>query len=188
MIMMIESDEQRSFVEDIYYKYRWKMMAICVGILKNSDDAQDALSDAFAHIIEDVERFQEVENREGFLLVTTRNIAINLYNQKNNQLNRSFSSTMHEKEAFQSKELDLPDLEVDPEQIAMDHLLVDEIKELLKTMPEELSIVIVYKYLYNFRNSEIAKMLGIDRTLVNVRLYRARQKLQKLLQQRKYTV
>ena len=60
MIMAIENEEEASFVEDIYFKHRDRMLAICYKVLKNPADAEDALVDAFENIICTVQSVQAI--------------------------------------------------------------------------------------------------------------------------------
>jgi RNA polymerase sigma-70 factor (ECF subfamily) len=157
-------------------------------VLKNPDDANDALLETFTHIIDNVERFMEVEHIEGFIMVTTKNVALNLYKQKSVHHSRVISSTYYENDNSKNIQIDIPDDSMNLEQLVIDNELIDEIKQLLSSLPVELSTVVTYKYLYNMRNTDIAKLLKIDRSLVNVRLFRAKQRLQKLLLERNYHI
>lgn len=75
MIMTIENEEERSFVENIYHTYSKQMMNLCMAILKNEDDAQDAVTDTFITIITNIDKFLAAEHLEGFLMVTAKNVA-----------------------------------------------------------------------------------------------------------------
>lgn len=183
MIMAIENEEERSFVENIYHTYKNQMMNICISILKNKEDAQDAVSDVFISILNDVEKFMEADHLEGFLMVTTKNVACNHYKKKTRKNKNESSSTYYEEEES-SVLLDIEDTTINLDRALLDNEFISEIKTLLKDMPSDVSTIVVYKYLYRYRNTEIADMLGIDRAVVNMKLFRARKKLQKLLADR----
>ncbi len=183
MIMMLENEEERSFVEGIYYDYNKQMMSICMAILKNTDDAKEAVSETFARIMDNLDPFIESESLEGLLMVTTRHVACDYYNKKKKRNENESSSTYYD-ENNESSLLDIPDTSASVERALLDNEFMEEVKQLLKDMPSDVSTIVVYKYLYRYRNIEIAEMLGIDRSLVNLKLHRARKKLKELLADR----
>ncbi len=183
MIMTLENEEERSFVEDIYHTYKNQMMSLCMAILKNTDDAKDAVADTFIRIIKNVDRFMDAESLEGLLMVTTKHVACDLYNKKKKKNTNESSSTDYDDDTEGSL-LDILDIDAKIEQAILDYEFIDEVKSLLKSMPPDVSTIVVYKYLYHYRNTEIAEMLGVDRSVVNLKLFRARKKLQELLSDR----
>lgn len=183
MIMAIENEEECSFVENLYHKYKRQMMNICMSILKNPEDAQDALSDTFERIIMDVNRFMDAEHLEGLIMVTTKNVACYHYNRKKKMnLNEATSLDCEEGESDVWKNLE--DSEVDLDQVLLDREFINEIKRLLKALPSDVCAIVIYKYLYHYSNTEIAQMMRIDRGAVNLKLFRAKNKLKKLLIER----
>ena len=82
MIMTLENEEERSFVESLYHKYEKQMLNICMSVLKNNEDAKEAVSDTFVRIMLNVTPFMESESLEGLVMVTTKHVAINYYNKK----------------------------------------------------------------------------------------------------------
>lgn len=183
MIMMLENEEERSFVEGIYYDYNKQMMSICMAILKNTDDAKEAVSETFARIMDNLGPFVESESLEGLLMVTTRHVACDYYNKKKKRSENESSSTYYD-EDNESSLLDIPDTSASVERALLDNEFMEEVKQLLKDMPSDVSTIVVYKYLYRYRNLEIAEMLGIERSSVNLKLHRARKKLKELLADR----
>ena len=183
MIMTLENEEQRSFVEELYNKYQQRILNICMKILKNPDDANDALVDTFVRVMENVEKFMEIEeeNLYGFLAVSAKNIACDTYRKKTRRSQNEMSSTYFESDDSEGNILDLKDESIDIEQALIDKEFITEVKEMMQSMPSDQSTVLVYKFLYHMGNSEIAELLCIDRSVVNLRLHRARNKLKKLL-------
>lgn len=183
MIMTIANEEERSFVENIYYTYSKQMMQLCMSILKNKEDAQDAVSDAFVAIIKNVDKFWASEHLEGFVMVTTKNAACARYTKMTNKNQHESPFTYFEDEES-GLLLDIEDTTVNLDQALVDSEFIEEVKKLLNDFPADVSTIVVYKFLYHYRNSEIAEMMGMDRAEVNMKLFRARKKLQKLLKDR----
>lgn len=183
MIMTLENEEQRSFVEELYNKYQQRILNVCMKVLKNPDDANDAVEDTFVRIMENVEKFMEIDedNIYGFLAISAKHIACDIYRKKTRRSQNETSSTYFESDDFDGNVLDLKDESINIEQALIDKEFINEVKEMMQSMPSDQSTVLVYKYLYHMGNSEIAELLGVDRSVINLRLYRARIKLKRLL-------
>lgn len=183
MIMTLENEEERSFAADLYYAYNKQMFNLCMSILKNEEDANEAVSETFVHIMKNIKPFVESDSLEGLVMVTTKHVAFDYYNKKKKRNANESSSTYYD-EDNNNVLLDLVDVSANVERALLDQDFMNEVKKLLKDMPSDVSTIVVYKYLYRYRNMEIAEMLGIDRAQVNLKLHRARKKLQVLLADR----
>ena len=170
-------------MEELFDKYEQMMLNICMKVLKNPEDAKDAVEDTFVRIMDNVEKFMEVDDEimPGFLAVTTRNVACDIYNQKIQKHQNETSSTYFEKQDSEGTVLDTFDHSIDVEQALIDKEFISELKALMQSMPAKQSTVLIYKYFYHLGNTEIAEMLGINRSVVNSRLHHARITLKKLL-------
>ncbi len=184
MIMAIESHEESSFVEEIYFKYHSNMLAICNQVLHNPADAEDALVDAFENIIRTVGAVRTVPSSKLPALLHTYayNAAIDLY-RKNKKANELFASTIYRDED-EDKPIDLPDETFDLEQILVDKELIAEVFQIIKKFPPSLKSVALFKWQFGYRNNEIAEVLHISESAVSTRILRARQLLRNFLTER----
>ena len=75
-------EEQRSFVEELYEKYRYKIKKIALVYVKNEADADEVLQTVMINIINHISKFQnaDVQRIESQIVVYSRNAAINRYN------------------------------------------------------------------------------------------------------------
>lgn len=64
-LSMVETDEQRTFIEELYKNYERKMYGVAFGILHNKHDAEDAVHSAFIRIIENVEKIRLFSGKSG---------------------------------------------------------------------------------------------------------------------------
>lgn len=185
MIMAIECEEERSFVEDLYNQYHPKMLAICMSILKNAADAEDAVTDTFMRIIDNLEKFTQMEQEKlpGLIAICTKNTALNLYKKKSRQNAREVSSTLYDDEE-ENITIDFADPDASVEQAVLDNEFILEVAKMIEQLPEEQQIVVVLKYFYHYRNGEIAELLNLSRTAVDSRLFRAKNSLRKMLADR----
>lgn len=179
--MAIENDEERSFVESIYYNYNSNMLAICYDVLKNREDAEDALLETYENIIRTVKYVQSAPKRKlpSLLHTYAYNAAIDLY-RRNKKRNELFTSTVYQ---FEDTEIlvDLPDPAFNLEQNSLDKELIVEIFHMIDEFPPSLKTVALLKWEFNFRNNEIAEILNISESAVSTRVQRARELLIKLL-------
>ena len=182
LLMAIESEEERSFVEELYNRYHKKMLAICMGILKNQADAEDAVTDTFVRIIDNLEKFTEVEKDKlpGLIAVCTKNVALNAYQKKSRQYARETSSTVYDDED-EAVTVDFADPDAEVEQAVLDGEFIQKVAELIRRLPEEQQTVVVLKYFYHYRNGEIADLLKLSRNAADSRLFRAKNSLRKML-------
>lgn len=182
LLMAIESEEERSFVEELYNRYHQKMLAICMGILKNQADAEDAVTDTFVRIIDNLEKFTEVEKDKlpGLIAVCTKNVALNAYQKKSRQNARETSSTVYDDED-EAVTVDFADPDAEVEQAVLDSEFIQKVAELIRRLPEEQQSVVVLKYFYHYRNGEIADLLKLSRNAADSRLFRAKNSLRKML-------
>lgn len=177
MIMAIENEEESSFVEDIYFKHRDRMLAICYKVLKNPADAEDALVNAFENIIRTVQSVQAIPMAKlpAALNTYAYNAAIDLY-RRHKVENKLFTSQFYHTDDG-DKPFDYLDPSFDLDKIVLDKELIVEIFHMIKNFPPSLRIVAVCKWQYGYRNKEIAEMLQISESIVSTRVSRARSML-----------
>ena len=185
IIMAIENEEERSFVESIYHNYRKNMLGICYDVLKNRADANDALSDTFENIIKTVKYVQAAPKHKLPALLHTYayNAAIDMY-RRNKISSELFSSTVYHSEEDDNVQIDLHDSTFDLEQHLLDKALIVEIFHMIDEFPPSLKSVALLKWQFNYRNNEIAEILHISESAVSTRVERARQLLGRLLAQK----
>lgn len=142
-LQMIETPEDQSKFEAVYLKYRDYMYRVAFAILKNPQDAEDAVHYAFVKIAENIEKVDEPEclKTRGYVVTIVRNAAIDIYrrNQK------------HPRMEYLDAITGIP-MEYDG-----DNVLAGCIMKL----NERQRSIIILKYQHGYELKEIAKMLGI---------------------------
>ena len=101
MLMMylsiVETPEERSLFEQIYYTYCKQMFFVANGILDNEILAEDALQEAFLGIAKQITLFRDMpeQNRKAYMLTAAKNAAINIGKQEQriNQYRTGFNET-----------------------------------------------------------------------------------------------
>lgn len=182
IILAINDEDDRIFVEDVYNQYGKKIYKVAFNILKNEYDANDCFHDVIKIIIDNLERFRSA-NQEylvNLLVKCTRNAAINKYNREKRR--RFVEVSMYVK----SSDFDEEDTEMEftDDQGQYDDILINEenrkrLSELISELEVIYQDVLYLRYQMWMTYSEIAKLLSITESTVKVRLYRARKILLK---------
>ena len=83
-LSMVETPEERSLFEQIYYTYRKQMFFVANGILDNEILAEDAVQEAFLGIAKQITLFRDMpeQNRKAYVLTAAKNAAINIGKQE----------------------------------------------------------------------------------------------------------
>ncbi|MDE7230452.1 MAG: sigma-70 family RNA polymerase sigma factor [Oscillospiraceae bacterium] len=162
-------DNQAKF-EQLYGKYRIFMYRVAYGLMKNRQDAEDAVQDAFVRIYDHIDDIGEVDSprTRSFVMVVTRNICLN-----------ELRSRRHDS----GEDLDELDAASDDsvEDTVLSALGVEEIKKALCELPVNYRDIL---YLTVFREYDLrgaAELLGITYENAKHRLLRARRKLAEML-------
>ena len=179
IILAINNENDRRFVEDIYIKYRKKIYCVAFNILKKEDMAGECVHDVINIVINNLERFKLSDKNHfiNLLVKCTRNAAINIYNREKKR--RSFEVSMYIN--LNSHDFDEEETEIeiaDDAENFDDILITEENKKRLSELISELDViyqdVLYLRYQMWMSNSEIAKLLGVSENVVKVRLHRAK--------------
>lgn len=170
------TQEQHAVLSLIYELYYKQMYQKAYAILRNKQDAEDAVQEAFYHVCLNAKVFEQVHSDSTAALIHTytRNVAINHYH-RNKRRNAIISAEQEMDGELPGEPYDLA-LMIEKEETA---LMLRQAVEALDPMYRE---VIVLKYYEHKRNTEIAEQLGISRNLTNGRIFRAKKMLREILE------
>ncbi len=163
-LSMIESTDEQDLFERLYLKYRYLMFHVANQILCNHHDAEDAVHQAFVAVIQNMDKFSQVEcpkTRSLVVLIVERK-AIDILRKRNREKHQSL------------------DDEIIGVQIPVpgDHGLADALSRLSPHYRE----VLLMRYDNGLTSREIAKLLDISESGVRKLLGRAKQKLREELE------
>jgi RNA polymerase sigma-70 factor, ECF subfamily len=173
-LALVIDDASKSKIEQIYLQHRHTMLWVAQNILHDHALAEDAVHDAFLRIISHLEKiFPENCNKtRSFVVIIVKNIAYDYLKKR----------TRHPELDFDEFEDYKGDSNSDPEETLVIHEGADEILDALGKLNRIYVDVLSLHVAYAFGDAEIAKMLGLSRETVRVRLYRGRKLLAELLQ------
>lgn len=174
-LIMLDSDEDRSKFVQLYHKYRYFLWYLACERLQDDHLAEDAVQETFLALTHHIDKVGCVES------AATRNFLATIVKNKATDLWRKRQGIMEEKEASPKQEAEVFGEDV------LDQYLVKEsyerILQAIQKLDEIYRVVFEYKYLHELSEREIADLLGVTLKVVNVRIFRARKKLQNLLRE-----
>jgi len=165
-LSMLETDEDKNKFTLLYEKYRKLMFYIANQILKDDYLSEDAVEQTFVKIIENLDNISDVDchKTKSYIVIMVRNCAINLYRQRKNHLTVSLDEDI--------ERVDDWSFEIDE---------ADALTRSIARLPIIYKDILTLKYVQEFPNEEIARMLGISEPTVRKRLERAKEKIQQFL-------
>lgn len=176
MLMMylsiVETPEERSLFEQIYYTYRKQMFFVANGILNDKNLAEDAVQEAFLGIAKQITLFRDMPESKvkAYVLTAAKNAAINICKQEQrvNQHHTGFEATVAVL-SYQDQVLN--------EQIYRE--TYQTLMSVISTLPAFQRDILMLRYSNNMNCAQIAVALGKKPSTVRKELSRARKALRK---------
>ena len=148
------------------YQRRFGMVyQICLVLMKNVPDAEDAAQTVFRKAVERPEPFRDPEHEKAWLIVTARN-------ECKNQLRHWWRTRRESEDALNKLTWEQPE--------------DGELWETILTLPEKYRLVLYLHYYQGYTTGEVAEMLGENPSTVRSRLAQARKKLKLKLEEEGY--
>ena len=152
-------------IEKTVLKYSNMLYKICIVMLCNEQDAQDAVQDTFCRYLEKRPEFKGPEHEKAWLIVTARN-------ECRNQLKHWWRTRRAGEELLDS--------------LAWEQPRDGEIWEQVAGLPEPQRLVLYLHYYQGYTTGEISDMLRENHSTVRSRLVQARKKLKLKLEEEGY--
>jgi RNA polymerase sigma-70 factor (ECF subfamily) len=178
IIMAIENDDDRAFVDNLYNTYEKQMYLIANEILKNHHDAQDCVHETVRSIINSLERFRYADDHhylERLVVVACRNNAINMYNKRHKIRTHEVSTTSIQEES-ERETWDIPDHTQNVEDLYVSEENCNRIRAIIDSMDKEYRDVVILRS-YGMDYEKIASAMKITAEAARQRMRRARQKI-----------
>ena len=172
-LAMIETTEDKSKFEKIYEEYCSGMYRVAFQILKNKEDAENIVHDAFVVLIDHLDKVDKVYDYRtwGYVSSIVRSRAVNYYNREKRKV--PFTPEDYDNEESSQK---------DP----LFHIVVEEAEqtlvELIRKLPYPQRDVIYLQYVNELKAKEIAEILELTPENVRQISRRAKAKLRELLE------
>ena len=163
IIMAIENDDDRAFVDNLYNTYEKQMYLIANEILKNHHDAQDCVHEVVRCIIDNLEKFRDASDHDyldRIVVVACRNRAINMYNKRHKIRTHEVSTTSIQEES-ERETWDIPDHTQNVEDLYVSEENCKLIRSIIDRMELEYRDVVVLRSA-GMNYNQIASMMGIS--------------------------
>ena len=162
-LQTIESEDDRSKFERIYYRYRKLMFHVALKILHNDQDAEDAVHQAFVSIIENISRVREPSLPETrcYIVTITERKAIDILRSREKLISMDYDETV--------KGIEIPP----PETSAL--------ADAMAKLPARYREVLLLRYRNGYSNAELGKILNIKAESVQRLVLRAKESLRDIL-------
>lgn len=172
MLSVLDTEEQDKFTY-IYENYRYFMWYLANEILQDSHLAEDAVQDSFLALTRHLDKIDDVKSNKTkkFLATIAKSKAIDILRKRKGKTDESFEENQ---DLIWLASEDM--LEQYIKQDSYEHLL-----GCIRNLDEIYKVVFEYKYIHGLSDKEIASLLNVTPKTVNVRIFRARKKLQKIL-------
>lgn len=165
-------------------RHRPSLFQSAFRILRNREDAEDAVQQSFQRAFTSLARFREdstfstwvtrIAINEALMLLRQRRIPSSLSQTQNNDVNATL-------------ELEIADERATPEQALAEEELRSLVVQATSRLRESLRSVVVFRELLGLTNAETARRLGLTVSAVKARTFHARRYLRQDLE-RKYRV
>ncbi len=174
-LAILAADGDEAAFRQLLDKYRSKIIAICLRMLKDITEAEEAAQDSWVKIYFNIKGFDP----ERSFVVWAGAIAMNTCRDR-------LRKRVRDKKYF--REIDERDgayemnIDAQSESGAVE---LKSVEQALESLPEKLKEIIVLKAYGDYSYDEIAKLLGVRMGTVMSRLFRARKKLTEILKKAK---
>ena len=177
IILLIRDEDDRNFVEEVYSRYKERLISKAKVYLDNEPDVEDCVQDVVVILIDYADQcceWQE-DHIKNFLMKCTRCMAINKYKENVRRRSNEMSVSEFEDEG----DIDIPDNDECIEQYVISEENVRRIAQMIEDMDPLYGDILYLRSFLGMRNTEIAKMLNIPVNTVNQRVARAKKMLEK---------
>lgn len=172
-LSLLETEQDRDRFQKIYEENYLKMYHVVIGILKQQADGENAVHEAFLALAEGFERYAHLNGSEmtGLCITIAKNKAIDILRIKNRYSEADLEDLTLYDDRTETNPADAQEADEDSRII----------RRALRQIPDVFREALILKYYYGMKNKEIAQIQGVSNKVVEMRLYRGKQKLKVIL-------
>lgn len=161
---LVRGDEKA--FERLVIENQDRIYSVCVGMLKNPDDAQDAAQETFLRAYRRIRDFRGQSRPETWLTKIAMNICLDTI--------RSRKETVSLSESF-----DVPDAETTEDRV-FSRERQQAVRRALDQLPPDQRSVVVLRDIKGLSYEEMCDILNLNMGTVRSKLHRAREKIKKI--------
>ena len=194
LIKRIQSGDVNAF-EDIVIKYKDKAMSLAMRILRNDEDAEDTIQEAFIKTFRAIvdKQFEERSKFSTYFYRIVYNSAIDFY-KKHKSKTYSLISIDEKRTDDDGNVTDIYDFEMnidrnkyyissafDVDKKAVENEIQGIVNKYLEQIPEKYATILTLFYINDLSHEEISQTLNLPLGTVKNRIFRAKDKLKNIL-------
>lgn len=176
-LAMMNTEEDRQFVAQLFDKYQQMMYSITYNILHHKYDAEEAVGNAILNIMESnsLQKMQTFDDKhkEAYIAKTAKNAALKIYDKRKKNNENSANEYCTDSDNINTTEEEV-----------LSSLTVQEIKSAISELSENDHNILELYYLNGMSYDEITRVLDITLDNARQRIHRARKRLMKILEER----
>lgn len=148
---MYQTTEKTASIENVVEIYSDMLFRVCLIMLGNDADAEDAVQETFLKYIEKSPEFNDKEHEKAWLIKVAGNKCKDIIRRRKNTVNTyvDFRNDSYEIE-------------------------IDSLSEILMKIPEKFRMVLTLYYIEDYKVAEIAELIGKTPSAVKMRLKKGR--------------
>ena len=182
LVQRVRSGDQRAF-KQLVERYQRKVYAVAYGMLKDKEEARDVAQEAFVKVYKYLDHFKGDASFYTWLYRITANICIDQMRKKGTS--RGDAVEFDETIATDTAEANIgalgSKLGTNPQKAMLRKELAEKIELALQEVPEKHREILLMREVEGMSYEDLAKVLGIPKGTVMSRLFPARLKVQKIL-------
>jgi RNA polymerase sigma-70 factor (ECF subfamily) len=160
-------DGRRQDFDEVFRQHSSMVYRTARAITGNAEDAEDVLQTIFLRLMRQEDAGQLRKNVKAYLYRAAVNLSLDLHRERQR---RSFTHNIDD--------LETP---VWTANSRFDDELHQRLNTALAELSPEAAQILVLRYVHDYSDAEISKLLGTSRGAIAVRLFRVRARLKKLL-------
>jgi RNA polymerase sigma-70 factor (ECF subfamily) len=182
LVQRVQAGDSAAF-RTLFDKYHRRAFAVAMGVVKNQDDALDAVQEAFVKVHKNIHKFQGTSSFYTWLYRIVMNVSIDHVRKKSRRKSLDFDEyALHEQSTVAGDGALLPKVtNANPGKAALRKELGSAIQTALAELPEHHRAVIVLREIEGMSYEEMADALEVPKGTVMSRLFHARKKMQAAL-------
>lgn len=182
LVQRVQAGDSTAF-RALYDKYHRRAFAVAMGVVKNQDDALDAVQEAFVKVHKNIDKFQGSSSFYTWLYRIVMNVSIDHVRKTTRRKSSDFDERMmHENSEVAGDGALLPRVtNANPGRAALRRELGQAIEAALAELPEHHRAVIVLREVEGMSYEDLAETLGVPKGTIMSRLFHARKKMQAAL-------
>ena len=164
-LSVLDSQEDKDGFAGLYKQYRHRMYHIAFAVLKDRNDAEDAVSEAFLRIARSYKKISALDckKQEGYIVILCRNTALEIYRRRKREAEHiAGGGELLESLSFEDEDS-------------------SRLTEAIARLPKEHKDALYIYCIFGCSAEEAASRLGISKGALYTRVSRAKAELKKLL-------